>query len=606
MSVTADALFNKNSSIEQKEAREGYFVPYQLDYRELIFGKELGRGGFGVVHQGTWRKHTEVAIKRLISDDISLAAREEFEAESQVMARLRSPHIVQFYGYCVSPRHCIVMEYMPNGSLFSVLRNIQQPLDWTIRIRIATDMASGLAFLHQEHIVHRDIKSLNVLLDKSYGAKLTDFGLSKVKTETKSHSMATQTSKDTVGTLAWMAPELFERRATYTQKSDIYSLGITFWELASRKIPFADASNPSLIPYWVSTGKREEIPKNCPQKLASLIAACWEGSPDKRPDADTVVTYLKSNTNDFAQFLPLFASHRASEYSTPTITAPRVSASDLQTFLRLVAEGEQEQVEAMLKSNPNLALVPGDVTDLSKRTFNGITAFQYAVWALDWHMWTMIRKYLPYELAREQGKGFATGAWVKKYGVDATWILNNLLQAYETTDALCTQAVAARFYKDKQPWSEANTAWIQQVGGAQRLLPAHVINEYCHPARLFKEPLLNFRDTRILPRTRSTNKGEWFTAKYKGGKLSESFAYFVSMRGDMRNKVQAAGFEEEGVADDMGFNPYGLSGSFRQGGAYKLLPVNRDTVRALSSTRTAQREELIDELNARIVQKKTA
>jgi len=120
MSVIAEALFDKKSSIEQKEAREGFSVSYQLDYRELVFGRELGRGGFGVVHQGTWRKHTDVAIKQLLSNDISPEANEEFDTEAQVMARLRSPNIVQFYGYCLNPRHCIVMEYMPNGSLSSV------------------------------------------------------------------------------------------------------------------------------------------------------------------------------------------------------------------------------------------------------------------------------------------------------------------------------------------------------------------------------------------------------------------------------------------------------------------------------------------------------
>ncbi|HQZ88286.1 MAG TPA: protein kinase [Gammaproteobacteria bacterium] len=626
MSTTAEALFGNKPTIEQKEAGKGFAVSYQLDYKELNFGKELGRGGFGVVHQGTWRKHTDVAIKQLLSDDISHEAKEEFEAESQVMARLRSPNIVQFYGYCLNPRHCIVMEYMPNGSLYSILKNIKQSLDWTIRIRIATDIASGLDFLHQEHIVHRDIKSLNVLLDQSYRAKLTDFGLSKVKTETKSQSMATKTSKDAVGTIAWMAPELFKRKAVYTSKSDIYSLGITFWELAARKIPYSE-SPQEVISTFVREGEREDIPKDCPQKLASLIVACWESSPDKRPDADAVVTYLKSDKTNFAQFLPLFVSHRASEYqrtlhSTPTVTvhqgnfnstlsgfnhlhvsppvpkpaipeqknppailtqlnqvakpAPRVSASDLTTFLRLVAEGEQERAEAMLKKNPDLALVPGDVRDLSKRTFRGITAFQYAVWALDWHMWTMIRKYLPPEAAQLQAQGFEMGSWVKSHGIHAQSLLENLIKALQPIIDLCYANKDSALFNSEPntDWiQQANTAWVQQVGGAQRLLPVHVINEYCHPRRSLY-PVPNFRDATTLPRTRVGGEWEWFTA------LSVGAAWG-------RNGGDYAHAWPGGCA------------------AYSVFSfdLDPDSIRELSSTRTAQREELITQLNSRNTQR---
>src|SRR5665213_3043395 len=177
-----------------------------INHAELKLGKELGRGGFGVVYQGTWR-HTDVAVKQLLMDKISPEAAEEFETESQIMAQLRFPNIVQFYGFCMSPTYCIVMEYMPNGSLFSVLRS-NKPLEWPLRFRIAVDVAKGLSFLHHENILHRDIKSLNVLLDENYKAKLTDFGLSKVKAETKSHATATKTNnKDSVGTVQWMAPE---------------------------------------------------------------------------------------------------------------------------------------------------------------------------------------------------------------------------------------------------------------------------------------------------------------------------------------------------------------------------------------------------------------
>ncbi|HQW57562.1 MAG TPA: protein kinase [Gammaproteobacteria bacterium] len=731
-------------------------ISFKIDYDKINFGKELGSGGSGIVYQGDFA-HGVVAIKQLLSNSLSPEARKEFHAESQMMAGLHAPHIVQFYGYCLSPKYCIVMEYMPRGSLYNLLQNTEQPLDWPTRIRIATDVASGLAFLHQKNILHRDIKSLNILLTESLGAKLTDFGLSKVKNETKTHLLTTK-AKDFVSTIAWMAPELFKHGTSYTKKSDIYSLGITLWEIATRKTPFSGA-DPTLVRKWVKKGTRErdEIPVDCPQKLTTLIEACWAASPDERPNADMIAIYLKSEENDFAQFLssnkdnlsPVLpdlnlqvnfpaSPHHSSTLATSNITpkrrdsnilnltdtkeekeklrtvlealrqffseeredgektenytlyneylkkahndarldyktkqnkhvlyvndealdaeaaakeiskmlkslaattapqkpiaspplqpvvdqsstpvtpeapspvaapipkpnvpeqktppgpamltqlknwvakpAPVVNASelkDLQEFLRLVAEGEQDKVETMLKSNLALALVPGDVTDLSKRTFTGITAFQYAVWALDWHMWTMIRKYLPPEEAQRQAQGFETGSWVENHGIHAN--LNILIQAYETADDL--------YHASK--YNEGNTAWVRQVGGAQLLLPAHIINEYCHPTRPFY-PVPNFKKAAVLPRSRTIDEGEWFTASYKGGKLGDTFGYF---RGSGRAAVG------RGV---------GSAFEWLRFGGKSLCSRDLKSVILLAGTRTAQREELIAELRPRGAQRLAA
>lgn len=641
-----------------RTAEKGFPVSYQIDYKELTFGRELGKGGFGIVYQGTWRQHAQVAIKQLLFDDISPEASEEFDTESRVMARLHSPHIVQFYGYCTSPRRCIVMEHMPNGSLYSILRNAKQSLDWSIRIRIAIDIASGIAFLHQEHILHRDIKSLNVLLDASYGAKLTDFGLSKVKSESKSQSMATRTNREAVGTIAWMAPELFARKAIYTQKSDIYSFGITLWELASRKIPFADAGNPSLIPSWVSKGEREDIPKDCPQKLASLITACWEASPDKRPDANTVATYLKSDKTNFAQFLPLLAAHRSSEYQsnlhsmpataayqdnfnselssfsnlqvTPPVLKPNIpeqknppgsamlaqfkevakssaklNSDDLKAFLRLVTEGEQDKAEAMLKKSPALALGRSDVTDLSKRTFYGITGFQYAVWALDFHMWKMIRKYLPDAAALDQARGFETGSWVKKHGIDARELLNNLIKAYGivTHKAHEIEANLLRYYSPPY-FSDVNKEWVTQVGGAQLLLPVHVVNEYCHPTRSFAEhreqrysydrPCYNFKDASSLPRNRTINGQDWF-AVGRIGKECAVYRFDHNCAKSIKEVLEIdkglfKAAESGALTVRSCFDDYYLTTS------YSFSCPDSQIIEKLVAIRISQREELIDEL----------
>jgi hypothetical protein len=156
-----------------------------------------------------------------------------------------------------------------------------------------------------------------------------------------------------------------------------------------------------------------------------------------------------------------------------------------------------------------------NVTDLSGRIFNNITGFQYAVWALDWHMWRMIRKYLSDDAAREQMTNMARGSWVGMHGINASGLIQNLVDALQT-------------YIDNHDQWRANNVWClyahweQNVGSAQRLLPAHVVNEYCHPTRPF-EPCPHFDYPHPLPRSRriSGNGDEWFTASSNAHRLGD-------------------------------------------------------------------------------------
>jgi hypothetical protein len=281
----------------------------KIDYQELVIEKAaLGKGNYGIVYKASWR-HGDVAVKEVLCD-LSPNAAKEFEKEVHLMAKLRCQHVVSFYGYCPQPR-AIVMEYMPNGSLYNALR--KQNLGWDIRIRIAGDIAAGLAFLHREQILHRDVKSLNVLLDGQLRAKLTDFGLSTVKTETRHftrQSMAakSQEVKEAADTIAWMAPELLKRHAKYTSQCDIYSFGITLWEISSGKTPYSDAKNPGELTKWIENGQHDDIPQHCPSKISTLIEACWESEPQKRPDSEQVASYLRSGEDDFSAFLTAYAA----------------------------------------------------------------------------------------------------------------------------------------------------------------------------------------------------------------------------------------------------------------------------------------------------------
>jgi serine/threonine protein kinase/TPR repeat protein len=266
----------------------GMQISLIIPYSHLTFGRKLGNGEFGEVFLGEWR-HTDVAIKKLRMKDMTPKILAAFKNEAEIMMRLNSPHTVRLYGITLSPEYTLVMEYLPKGSLYDVL-STEKALSWTTRSQIALDMSIGLAFLHTENILHQDLKSLNVLLDNQYRAKLADFGLSKIKRES---SRTTSVPVQSVGTLPWKAPELFKRGPKYNAACDMYSLGMTLWELSSGKLPFADAQDNDQIVAWALQGEQETIPPETPEYLKATIQACWSLVPTRRPTATQVVSALK-------------------------------------------------------------------------------------------------------------------------------------------------------------------------------------------------------------------------------------------------------------------------------------------------------------------------
>ena len=240
----------------------------------------LGAGVSGKVYKGVY-KHIDVAVK-------------EFIQEYETMISLRAPNILDIYGYTLSPNYSIVMEYMPKGSLHSVLK--KELLPWNIRLQIATDVAIGVAFLHSKKIIHRDIKSLNILIKPDYTAKICDFGLSKMLEKSQSKVLNSNPNDSGLGTISYMAPELFDLVPVYSEKSDIYAMGITFWDIAlhgQTLFKGVQKNRATIIPVLVKEGKRDNIPADCHKEIASIIKDCWAQNPKKRPTADEVVLRLR-------------------------------------------------------------------------------------------------------------------------------------------------------------------------------------------------------------------------------------------------------------------------------------------------------------------------
>ncbi|KAK9684232.1 hypothetical protein RND81_10G195500 [Saponaria officinalis] len=194
--------------------------------------KELGAGGFGMVYHGILKDGREVAVKRLYENNNKRA--EQFLNEVEILANLRHKNLVNLYG-CTSRQSrelLLVYEYVPNGTVADHLHGKNAKLGllrWPIRLRIATETASALVYLHDSDIIHRDVKTQNILLDKDFSVKVADFGLSRLFPLDVTHiSTAPQ------GTPGYLDPE-YHQCYQLTEKSDVYSFGVLLAELISSK-----------------------------------------------------------------------------------------------------------------------------------------------------------------------------------------------------------------------------------------------------------------------------------------------------------------------------------------------------------------------------------
>eukprot|EP01116_Phalansterium_solitarium_P008208 TRINITY_DN2170_c0_g1_i1.p1 TRINITY_DN2170_c0_g1~~TRINITY_DN2170_c0_g1_i1.p1 ORF type:complete len:192 (+),score=42.35 TRINITY_DN2170_c0_g1_i1:257-832(+) len=177
---------------------------------------------------------------------------------------------------------------MPRGSLFGILHRRSFDLSWSLIIRIAMDVARGMNYLHKctPIIIHRDLKSHNLLVDETFKVKVCDFGLARL--------LGQQTDKEmtSCGTPSWTAPEVL-RNEHYTESADIYSYGVVLWELVTRSEPH-QGMPPFQVVFAVGTqGLRPTIPDSCPSEFRQLIEDCWSEIPHDRPKFDQMMKRLE-------------------------------------------------------------------------------------------------------------------------------------------------------------------------------------------------------------------------------------------------------------------------------------------------------------------------
>ncbi|KAL6636621.1 hypothetical protein ACP70R_024193 [Stipagrostis hirtigluma subsp. patula] len=308
--AVAALVVKRRRLAEEEEEWEIEYGPHRISYRDLYkatkgFRDVIGVGGFGSVYRGVLpRSGAEVAVKKVSHD--SRQGMREFVAEIASMSRLRHRNLVQLLGYCRRRGELVlVYDYMPNGSLDSHLFDAgRPPLSWEQRAKIVRGVAAGLLYLHEgweQVVVHRDIKSSNVLLDADMNGKLSDFGLARLY-DHGSDPRATRV----VGTLGYLAPEL-SKTGKATTSTDVFAFGAFLLEVACGRRPremYDNADSPGLVELVLECWKigrlknaRDPRIGKCDEDDLELVLKlgllCSHPDPRRRPSMRQVVQMLE-------------------------------------------------------------------------------------------------------------------------------------------------------------------------------------------------------------------------------------------------------------------------------------------------------------------------
>ncbi|PRW05763.1 Purple acid phosphatase 18 [Chlorella sorokiniana] len=290
--------------------------PWEIGFGELSILRPIGEGSFGRVYLANWRG-VFVACKVLLMGGagaadpqraltLSSPVLNKLEEEASLLASLRHPNIVNFFGICHDPP-CIVTEYAAYGSLAELLARaraepaVAEALTWPRRLAMLITAATGMLYLHNRPagaIVHRDLKSPNLLVDQAWNCKVTDFNLSRILEDTtQGSSMAAMNPR-------WLAPEVMQGQRA-TRASDVFSFSVVMWEMLTLDVPYGSGNPWQLVSHVLSGGRLdlpppEALPGGSSPALqaglpayVALMKRCWAQAPEDRPAFDHIVQQLR-------------------------------------------------------------------------------------------------------------------------------------------------------------------------------------------------------------------------------------------------------------------------------------------------------------------------
>ncbi|XP_062221116.1 uncharacterized protein LOC133920514 [Phragmites australis] len=282
-----ECLANGRAKVAALEVLEKWSV----DRSQLLIGHRFASGAHSRLFHGIY-KEQPVAVKFIRQpddeEDAELAAQLEnqFNTEVATLSRLNHPNVIKLVGACSSPPvFCVITEFLSGGSLRAFLHKLDHkslPLDKIISISL--DIAHGMAYIHSQGVVHRDVKPENIIFDGEFCAKIVDFGIACEE------AYCDPLANDT-GTFRWMAPEMMKHKS-YGRKVDVYSFGLILWEMFSGSIPYEDLTPFQAAFAVFDKNVRPVIPASCPAPVRLLIEQCWTSHSEKRPEFWQIVQIL--------------------------------------------------------------------------------------------------------------------------------------------------------------------------------------------------------------------------------------------------------------------------------------------------------------------------
>ncbi|KAB2082329.1 hypothetical protein ES319_A05G190700v1 [Gossypium barbadense] len=258
---------------------------WEIDTSLLKYESKLASCSYGDLYKGTFYGQ-DVAIKVLRIEHLNENLRREFTQEVNIMRKIQHKNVVQFFGACTTPPNlCIVTEFMSGGSIYDLLHKQKSGFKLPLLLKLAIDVSEGMSYLHQNGIMHRDLKAANLLMDENGVVKIADFGVARVQAQPGVMTAET-------GTYRWMAPEVIEHKP-YDHKADVFSFGVVLWEMLTGKLPYENLTPLQAAVGVVQKDLRPVIPQYTRPKFVELLERCWQQDPSLRPEFSEITNLLE-------------------------------------------------------------------------------------------------------------------------------------------------------------------------------------------------------------------------------------------------------------------------------------------------------------------------
>ncbi|KAL0591626.1 hypothetical protein ABG067_001227 [Albugo candida] len=342
----------RTRSKDRQNMRRPFAFPFKEDTIRIVgdcfqLGVEIGRGGFGIVYAALdLRNGRSVAIKEVSLHDIDKEELVSIESEISLLKKLNHENIVKYHDTIKTQASLfIILEYMENGSLAQFIKKFGN-LSETLVAMYITQVLRGLAYLHEQGVLHRDVKGANILTTKDGLVKLADFGVAVKLNET-------QKSNSVVGSPYWMAPEVIEMSG-WSFASDIWSVGCTIIELLTTKPPYFDLA-PMAALFRIVQDDHPPLPERISPALDDFIMKCFMKEPHLRASAEELLTHpwiAQIPKNKVEQSSQLVVEHITSLLDRDSmLNTIKLYEKDKQIDFKLSPPKESDQSERQLSSS---------------------------------------------------------------------------------------------------------------------------------------------------------------------------------------------------------------------------------------------------------------